>query len=75
MSRPTINDPTGVLAYQTDFANMAVPTDLKALLDQQTAVAGQLANIPSTHPSYAALLARSAVIQAAIAAYKPRDAK
>lgn len=72
MSHP-INDQTGVSAYQANVANMPTPPDLKQLLDAQTAITLQIANTPSTHPTYAALQARSVVLATAIAAYKPRD--
>jgi hypothetical protein len=74
MSRP-INDPTGVLANEANVANMAVPTELKQLLDQQTAVNQQLVNLPSSHPSYAALQTRQATLAAAVTLFKPRDVK
>lgn len=67
------NDQAGQKAYQTNVGNMPVPPDLKQLQDRLTAITVQIANTPSTHPTFAALQARQVVLQTAIAAYKPRD--
>ncbi len=69
----TTIDPN-VKNWQVNYDNDPLPPDLKALVDQKTALDQQLVNTPASHPSRAALVTQQATVVAAIAAH-PKRAK
>lgn len=69
MSNPVDRKTQNLLDYNTNIKNVAIPPDLAALITQQTALAQQLVNLPSGHPTRTSVTAQKAVVDAAIAAH------
>ncbi len=63
-----------VANWNVNYQNDPLPPDLKALLDHKAATDGQLANTPSSHPTFAALTAKQATLATAIQNH-PKRAK
>ncbi len=62
-----------VTSYRANLKNDPAPPDLKDLLTQKTAVDQELANLPASHPAFAAKQSRQAAIAAAIAAHPNKN--
>jgi hypothetical protein len=58
-----------VKAYNAAIANDPNEPTLKDLLTQKAALDQQLANLPASHPSRAAVVSAQAIVVAAIAAH------
>jgi len=63
---------SNVKNWQVNYDNDPLPPDFALLLANKAAVDGQLANLPASHPSRAALVTQQATVVAAIAAHPKR---
>ncbi len=62
-----------VVKYQAALKNDPLPPDLATLLTHKASVDQQLANTPSSHPTFAALQTKQATVAAAIAAHPNKN--